>query len=418
MLNYCGGQVYNNVISHNTGGQDFGGGGLWLNGENTNTVVEVFNNTVAYNHSSGTGAYGGKGGGMFVFSIKAQTRNNIFWGNTQSIGGVFANLNGQILATYSDIQGGYTGTGNLNLDPVFSDSIYFFSVKCTSPCVDAADPADPNSNDLMANGAAKFPSLGDIRGDLGVFGGPFASQLPYGIQPSLRFSTVTTGALAGPPSDSRSINFIDVDGNSFDDIFVTNGPQAGAKNLFYLSNEVSPGAASSFTQVTDDDIVSHAKPFDGATFADCDNDGDLDAYAVTWYGQKNFLYRGGGDSWFTYDAAAAPSNVETFSETASWGDYDADGFVDLYVTNSGGNKKNMLFHNDGGTAFTPVTTGAHVTEAHTSRSVNWVDYDNDCDLDLYVSNEENEKDDLYRNLGNGSFEKVTVGHRAKPTTAA
>ncbi|MBI5917588.1 MAG: CRTAC1 family protein [Bacteroidetes bacterium] len=406
VYNYCSGQIYNNLVSFNDGGTDFGGGGLWFTGNDQNTVVEVFNNTIVHNTSTGMGTYGGKGGGIFVFSIKLETRNNIIWGNEQTTGSAIAKFGSLVNATYSDIQGGYTGTGNFNLDPIFSDSIYYFSVKCTSPCVDAADPA---SNDNGVNGVAAFPSLGGVAGDLGVFGGPFAKQLPYGIQPSLRFSTVTTGALAGPPSDSRSINFIDVVGNGLDDIFVTNGPQAGAKNLFYLSNEVSPGAASSFTQVTDDPIVSHAKAFDGATFADCDNDGYLDAYVVTWYGQKNFLYRGGGDSWFVYDATAAPSNVETFSETASWGDYDSDGFVDLYVTNSGGTKKNLLFHNDGGTAFTPVTTGPHVTEAHTSRCVNWVDYDNDCDLDLYVSNESNEKDDLYRNLGNGSFEKVTAG---------
>ncbi|MCF8246134.1 MAG: CRTAC1 family protein [Saprospiraceae bacterium] len=218
------------------------------------------------------------------------------------------------------------------------------------------------------------------------------------------FEKITTGPLVTTPADSRSVNFVDIADDDVDDIFISNGPQAGAKNLLYLND-----GTGNFSEVSGDDIVSHSQPFDGTTFADFDNDGYLDAYVVTWYGVKNYLYRGGGDAWFIYDGAAAPSNVSTYSETASWGDYDNDGFVDLYVTNSGGNKKNMLFHNEGGTAFSQVTAGAPVNDAHTSRSANWVDYDNDGDLDLFVSNEENEPDDLYRNDGGGIFNKITTG---------
>lgn len=400
VYNYCTGQIYNNLISYNEAGKDFGGGGLWFTGTDQNTVVQVFNNTIVHNKSTGTGAYGGKGGGIFVFSIKLETKNNIVWANTQTSGTVIAKFGSVVNATYSDIQGGYTGNGNLNLDPLFSDTTWF-SLKNTSPCVDTGDPSAP---DLAANGVTIFPSLGSEIGDMGVFGGPFANILPFGFLPSKAFKAVSEGPLVSVPSDSRSINFVDVNNDGWDDIFVTNGPQVGAKNLLYMND-----GTGNYTQITTDDIVNDSKPFDGATFADCDNDGDLDAYAVTWYGVKNFLYRGNGDGSFNYDGSAAPSNVATYSETASWGDYDGDGFVDLYVTNSAGNKKNLLFHNEAGDSFTPVNTGAHVTDAHTSRSANWVDYDNDCDLDLFVSNEENEPDDLYRNDGAQGFVKVTTG---------
>ncbi|MEK7257916.1 MAG: VCBS repeat-containing protein, partial [Bacteroidota bacterium] len=273
VLNYCTGKVHNNVVSFNEGGLNFGGGGLWLNGENNATVVEVFNNTVVFNKSTGSGTYGGKGGGVFVFGIKMDSRNNIFWANTQSSGGVFAALlGGMIVAKYSDMQGGFTGTGNFDLDPLFADTLCF-SLKPTSPAIDAGDP---NDNDLNSNGLQPiFPGLCGLRSDAGATGGQWASVLPCGLEPTRLFSKITEGALATTPADSRSVNFVDVNNDGWDDIFITNGPQAGAVNFLYLNDETGK-----FSAVTNGDIVSHAKPFDGATFADADNDGDLDAYAV------------------------------------------------------------------------------------------------------------------------------------------
>ncbi len=218
------------------------------------------------------------------------------------------------------------------------------------------------------------------------------------------FQKITTGPHVTTPSDSRSVNFVDVNNDGWEDLFISNGPQAGAVNFLYLND-----GTGNFTAVTSGDIVADAKPFDGATFADFDNDGDLDAYVVTWYGVKNFLYAGNGDGTFTYDGNAAPSTIGTHSETASWGDYDNDGLLDLYVTNSDGNFKNLMFHNNGGQVFSQVAIGAPVTDANASRSVNWVDFDDDCDLDIFVSNESNQPDDLYKNNGDGTFSKVTPG---------
>ncbi|MBI1227507.1 MAG: hypothetical protein GC192_19905 [Bacteroidetes bacterium] len=401
VYNYCGGQIYNNLVSFNDGGKDYGGGGLWFTGTNQNTLVEVFNNTIVHNNSPGSGVYGGKGGGIFVFSIKLETRNNIIWGNTQTTGGVIAKFGSLVNASYSDIQGGYTGTGNLNLDPQFSDTDMFFSVKCASPCVDAANALLVSSNDLASNGAAVFPSLGSEQGDLGVFGGQWANLLPFGIQPSPQFTKLTTGPMVTTPSDSRSVNFVDVNNDGWDDLFISNGPQSGSVNYLYLND-----GSGNFSAVGNDPIVSDSKPFDGATFADFDNDGDLDCYAVTWYGVKNYLYTGNSDGSFSSLGGAAPSQIGTYSETASWGDFDNDGLLDLYLTNSDGGFKNLMFHNEGGQIFSQLSTGPQVNDTNTSRCVNWVDFDNDGYLDIYISNESSQKDDLYRNLGDGSFEKI------------
>ena len=96
-----------------------------------------------------------------------------------------------------------------------------------------------------------------------------------------------------------------------------------------------------------------------------------------------------------------------YSETAAFGDYDNDGLVDLYVTNSAGTKKNFLYKNLGGNNMELVTGISPVTDLFSSRNVSWSDIDSDGDLDLYVTNENGEKENLYRNNGGGSFEKMT-----------
>ncbi|MBL0238113.1 MAG: VCBS repeat-containing protein [Saprospiraceae bacterium] len=86
-----------------------------------------------------------------------------------------------------------------------------------------------------------------------------------------------------------------------------------------------------FIAITGDTIVKDKKPSDGATWADSDNDGDLDCYVVNWYNTKNLFYNNTGVGAFTQTQNA----IETsggYCETASWGDYDNDGLLDLYVT--------------------------------------------------------------------------------------
>lgn len=221
------------------------------------------------------------------------------------------------------------------------------------------------------------------------------------IVPAQQFTRLSAGDLVHTPSASRSANFVDVNGDGWDDIFISNGPSAGQNNFLYLNNQ-----DGTFTTVTDDPIVQDLGKSDGASFADMDNDGDLDAMVVTWYGQNNFLYRNKGDGSFEYLDDSPACNINSFSETAAWGDVDNDGWVDLYVTNSSGMKRNLLFQNDGTGALERVAAGALVLDARTSRSADWIDYDGDGDTDLFVTNEGTEKNHLFRN-DNGTYVKIT-----------
>jgi hypothetical protein len=147
-------------------------------------------------------------------------------------------------------------------------------------------------------------------------------------------------------------------------------------------------------------------------WGDYDNDGDLDLYVVNGFFSlyANFLYRNDGKGNFTKInfAGSIVSDVEG-STGGSWGDYDNDGYLDLYVCNSVDNAANSLYHNNGNGTFTKITTGDMVTDLGHSIGSSWVDYDNDGDLDLFVVNVFGSTNKLYRNNSDGTFTKMTSG---------
>ncbi len=131
----------NCVISNNKGG-----GLLLLSADSTSS--QIVNCTFAYNSTNG----GLSGGG-------ANVMNSIFWGNSPT------QVQGGATLSYSDVQGGFPGLGNIAVNPVFS-SLVDFTILDASPCVDAGNP-DPSFNDVCFP-----PSLGTMRNDMGAYGGP------------------------------------------------------------------------------------------------------------------------------------------------------------------------------------------------------------------------------------------------------
>ena len=95
------------------------------------------------------------------------------------------------------------------------------------------------------------------------------------------------------------------------------------------------------------------------------------------------------------------------SWSASWGDYDNDGYDDLFVPINDLSKPNILYHNNKDGTFSKVTTGDIVTDKGASIAGVWGDYDNDGYLDLFVANNVNSENKLYHNNGNGTFTSIT-----------
>lgn len=232
----------------------------------------------------------------------------------------------------------------------------------------------------------------------------FISLLLPGIACAQFFSKVTTGPLVNTPGDTRSVNWVDVNQDGFVDCFLSNGPSGGQNNFLFINN-----GGGSFTRITTDTITKDLTPSDGATFGDINNDGNPDACVVNWYNVNNLLYTGIAGGSFSRQTGPIVANDAGYSETASWGDYDNDGLLDLYVTNSAGNRKNFLYHNTGNATFTKIMTGSVVNDTYYSRCVNWTDIDNDGDQDLFVTNESQQNENIYRNDGGGTFTALTSG---------
>lgn len=171
------------------------------------------------------------------------------------------------------------------------------------------------------------------------------------------------------------------------------------------------------------------------SIVDYNHDGWPDIYVTnSREGSMNALYRNNHDGTFTDVAPQLGiANVNQpgtgVSMGAVWGDYDNDGYPDLYLIKWG---KPMLFHNDHGKGFTDVSAKAGLPKWNNASTALWFDYDNDGKLDLFVGGYYNENIDLwhlkttkimpdsfeyadnggrkylFHNLGGGKFDEVSA----------
>lgn len=151
--------------------------------------------------------------------------------------------------------------------------------------------------------------------------------------------------------------------------------------------------------------------------ADYDNDGDLDILVLrgAWWAEAgrhpNSLLANDGKGHFrdvTFDVGLGEQHYPT--QTASWADYDNDGDLDLYIGNE--LYPCQLFQNDGTGHFTDVAFQAGVSDGGFAKGVIWGDYNSDRYPDLYVSNLDGDNR-LFRNNLDGTFTNVAVRLRVE-----
>ncbi len=212
------------------------------------------------------------------------------------------------------------------------------------------------------------------------------------------------GKVAGDPVTQAGANSLglawgDYDQDGYPDLFVAN---YNDYNGLYHNN-----GAGSFSRITTGAVVNSSGNGYGGTWGDYDNDGYPDLYVVR-INQNNLLYHNNGDGTFTSVTSIPPTNYNYYSMNAAWADYDNDGDLDLFIANDY-NQTNELYNNLGGGSFSAVSSGPIAEDQAYSRTAAWVDYDLDGDPDLFVANSNGQPNNLYRNTGTGGFQRVTAG---------
>jgi hypothetical protein len=218
------------------------------------------------------------------------------------------------------------------------------------------------------------------------------------------FSEMTTnnvGSIAAGSGGSEGCAWGDYDNDGFLDMFVA---RYGDDYLYHADGD------GTFSEVTDTPLVVDGRDGYGLGWADFDNDGRLDLFVPNSSGQSNLLYRNLGGGEFEKVVGTVPANEGGNSYGAAWGDYDNDGFADLFVANGyvSAAKRDFLYRNNRDGTFTKITNGVVATDSGSSTQCMWGDFDNDGNLDLFVCNG-NGPNFLYWNRGDGTFIPVSSG---------
>ena len=216
----------------------------------------------------------------------------------------------------------------------------------------------------------------------------------------------------------------DMNNDGFLDLIVpTHGLSSSGVPFVYLNN-----AGNSFTDIRTTSGIEldpelDSKDWHGISFGDYNGDGNLDVYvaegakgSVGGTTKRDLLFRGNGDGTFAYVSDSA--GIETSTNRGRAGffvDYDNDGRLDLFVKNF--DSTNVLYHNDDGSTLLPVPgAGGLANETFGigfGSIVAFADYDNDGFMDLVIAGDGNTLQ-LYHNEGDGSFVSVTVGSGVVP----
>jgi hypothetical protein len=206
------------------------------------------------------------------------------------------------------------------------------------------------------------------------------------------FTRITSGPVVTSGGSSIAGSWGDFDDDGFPDLFVANN---GGLSFCFRNNR-----DGTFVRVNAEPLQSDSGNAIVGDWGDYDNDGHLDL-AVSRYG-PNLLYRNNGNGAFTKTTSGAIVTDSEQSELCQWVDYDNDGFLDLFVANTSGQNES-LYHNNGDGTFTKATTGSIVNDGGNSAGGAWGDYDNDGFLDLFVPNWQGSRPNfLYRNNGNSN----------------
>ncbi len=223
-----------------------------------------------------------------------------------------------------------------------------------------------------------------------------ATSVIYRNQGHGTFGLLSEAAFPAAAGDTVGAAWGDFDQDGYLDVFLTD---LTGKNRLFKNH-----AGQSFTLVADSP-TAEVRSAVGVAWGDYDHDGNLDLFVANGGNQDNSLFHNVGGALIK----VTDSTVCTgggYSVGAAWGDYDNDGFLDLFVANRLG--RNFLYHNNGDGTFSEMKAGAVVNDRGDFNGCAWADYDNDGYLDLFVASFSGSPCYIYHNSGDGTFTRVTT----------
>jgi Flp pilus assembly protein TadD len=323
------------------------------------------------------------------------------------------------LAVVKWVEGPIVGTPALTYAP--TELISTRGLHRTAPTdsvrfVDATDESglldQPSAAGAARPATAPRPvaiAVGDVRGDgrdnlfVSSWSAERRASVAHLFAIQRGFATdITARSGVNLPGGAAFATFADVDNDGWLDLFAIGGDGRG-----HLLRNKGDGT---FEDVTAKAAISDTKGARKALFVDLDHDGDLDLLLIG--GNQRAVYRNDLDGHFT-EATAAFGLSGGGAYDAAFGDFDGDGRIDLVMTGAAnGEGGARIFHNGGAQRFSDVTAASGLASPTGSGAVAVGDYDNDGHLDIFVASTNGGEPALWRNKGDGTFTRDTKAAEA------
>lgn len=223
-------------------------------------------------------------------------------------------------------------------------------------------------------------------------------------QPTFTRITSATNPAVNDTAESTGISWVDFNNDGYLDLYVSNGNLTSVNNALYLNNR-----SGGFVKITTGAIVNDGGTSIGGTWGDFNNDGNLDLFVPNRNNFGNFLYLGNGDTTFTKVTTGAIVTDLFNSNSSGWVDFNRDGNLDLIIVNFQQNDVMYLGNGSPNFTFTKIDTAAFLLDgANFSIIGQWADYNNDRFPDFFVGNAGTQNDFVYRNNQNLTCTKITL----------
>ncbi len=232
------------------------------------------------------------------------------------------------------------------------------------------------------------------------------------------FTKITSGSIADSVANTGwGCTWGDVNNDGYPDLVIAaaiNFQGVNHTNRFFINNQ-----DGTFTRIDTTGITAVTAPYTIPVFSDYDQDGDIDLFIGSGpangtpardYLFKNYRQEQTTSFYFQRIDSGILGTDLLDGQNWNWIDYDNDGDLDAFVTNYSANIPNVMYRCDGPGQYTKLTQAdvGDIVSYHPGSSLSntWGDFDNDGNIDCIITNDASAKCFYYRNNGNGTFTRL------------